>query len=196
MSRVLVAGMGNVLRRDDGFGVEVAQRLAADDSLPVQVQVIEVGIGGIHLVQELMAGYDALVVIDAVERGSEPGTVHLLEAEVVPDLAGWSEDQRGDFLADTHYTTPAKAMILAKALGVLPPQVFILGCQPSDAADLGIGLSVVVEQAVTQAVGVLSNLVRDLQQEMEVVSCFASLSISAHRQQGRGERDSSPAGSE
>ena len=140
MSRVLVAGMGNVLRRDDGFGVEVARRLANDASLSDTAKVIEVGIGGIHLVQELMTGYDALVVIDAVERGTDTGTVHLLAADV-PDLAEWSEDQRGDFLADTHYTTPAKAIILAKALGVLPPRVFILGCQPADAADLGIGLS-------------------------------------------------------
>ena len=170
MSRVLVAGMGNVLRRDDGFGVEVARRLANDASLSDTAKVIEVGIGGIHLVQELMTGYDALVVIDAVERGTDPGTVHLLAADV-PDLAEWSEDQRGDFLADTHYTTPAKAMILAKALGVLPPQVFILGCQPADAADLGIGLSKAVEEAVVQASGVLATLVLDLEQRAEATSC-------------------------
>ena len=170
MSRVLVAGMGNVLRRDDGFGVEVARRLANDASLSDTAKVIEVGIGGIHLVQELMTGYDALVVIDVVERGTDPGTVHLLAADV-PDLAEWSEDQRGDFLADTHYTTPAKAMILAKALGVLPPRVFILGCQPADAADLGIGLSKAVEEAVVQASGVLTTLVLDLEQRAEATSC-------------------------
>jgi hydrogenase maturation protease len=165
MSPVLVAGMGNVLRRDDGFGVEVARRLASDTSLPAAVRVIDVGIGGIHLVQELMAGYDALVVIDAVERGSAPGTVHLLTAEV-PDLAEWSDIERGDFLADTHYTSPAKAMILAKALGTLPPRVFILGCQPADAADLGIGLSEVVERAVAQAVEVLVSLVANVEREL------------------------------
>ncbi len=67
MSRVLVAGMGNVLRRDDGFGVEVAQRLTRSAVLPGEVKIIEVGIGGVHLVQELMDGYEALVIIDAVE---------------------------------------------------------------------------------------------------------------------------------
>lgn len=164
MTRILVAGMGNVLRHDDGFGVEVARRLATDAALPAGVTVIEVGIGGIHLVQELMAGYDALVVLDAVERGSDPGTIHLLAADV-PDLAGWSEEQRGDFLADTHYATPAKAMILAKALGVLPPQVFILGCQPADATELGIGLTAAVDQAVADAVRVLTKLVRDLNEQ-------------------------------
>ena len=161
MSRVLVAGMGNVLRRDDGFGVEVARRLVAGEALTDDVTVVEVGIGGIHLVQELMAGYDALVVIDATERGGVPGTVYLLEAEV-PDLAGWTEDARGDFLADMHYTTPSKALILARALGVLPPRVFILGCQPGEAEALGIGLTEPVERATTEALREIEGLVRRL----------------------------------
>ncbi len=179
MNRILVAGMGNVLRHDDGFGVEVARRLASDASLPLGVTTIEVGIGGIHLVQELMAGYDALVVIDAVERGSAPGTIHLLAVDV-PDLAGWSEAQRGDFLADTHYATPSKAMILAKALGVLPPRVFILGCQPADATEMGIGLSAAVEQATAEAVHVLASLVRDLNEQSEPVP----VPLAAGRQPG------------
>lgn len=158
MSRVLVAGMGNVLRRDDGFGVEVARRLASRNSLPAEVKVIEVGIGGIHLVQELMDGYDALVVLDAVERGSAPGTMHLLTADV-PDLADWTEEQRGDFLADTHYTTPSKAMILAKALGVLPPRAFILGCQPADAQEMGIGLTDDVARTADETVAALEKLI-------------------------------------
>ncbi|HEV2109123.1 MAG TPA: hydrogenase maturation protease, partial [Thermomicrobiales bacterium] len=138
MTRVLVAGMGNVLGGDDGFGVEVARNLAEPGVMPPGITLIEVGIGGIHLVQELMAGYDALIVIDATERGGAPGTVYVLEAEV-PDLACWSADKRGDFLADMHYTTPAKALVLARALGVLPPAVFMVGCQPAAADDIGIG---------------------------------------------------------
>ena len=161
MSKVLVAGMGNVLRQDDGFGVEVARQLMARDGLPDGVKVVEVGIGGIHLVQEMMDGYDALVVIDAVERGSAAGTVHLLEAEV-EDLALWSDAARGDFLADMHYTTPSQAMILAKALGVLPPLVYILGCQPGEADALGIGLTTQVEAATARAIRELDALVSRL----------------------------------
>ena len=156
MRRILIAGMGNVLRGDDGFGVEVAKRLAKRHSPSVahdgsQVKVIEIGLGGIHLAQELMAGYDLLVVVDAVERGNVPGTTHILEA-AVPDLAEWSEVERQDFLADMHYATPSKALILAKALGCLPPKVFIVGCQPADAGDLGIGLSAPVERATLRTI--------------------------------------------
>ncbi len=157
MSKTLIAGMGNVLRRDDGFGVEVARRLT-QQALPPGVKVIEVGIGGIHLVQELMDGYDMLLVIDALERGSQPGTTHVLQAEV-PDLDTWPETERQDFLADMHYTTPSKALILAKALGVLPPKVFIVGCQPVDAADIGMGLSDPVERAIGAVVREIEKIV-------------------------------------
>ena len=161
MSKILIAGMGNILRRDDGFGVEVARRLAVQLLTSDEVRVIEVGIGGIHLVQELMDGYDALVVVDALERGSAPGTLHILEAEV-PDLATWPEQQRQDFLADMHYTTPAKALILAKALGVLPPKVYIVGCQPSEVDELGIGLSALVEQATAETIRTIEQIVAQL----------------------------------
>jgi hydrogenase maturation protease len=159
MTKILIAGMGNVLRRDDGFGVEIAKRLAADNTLPTNARVIEVGIGGIHLVQELMDGYDMLIIIDAVERDSAPGTLHVLEAEV-PDLATWPENQRQDFLADMHYTTPSKALILAKALGILPPKAFIVGCQPLDVDELGIGLSELVERAAPGMIQKIEQLVR------------------------------------
>lgn len=159
MSRVLIAGMGNVLRCDDGFGVEVAQRLAAaKESLPATVKIVEVGIGGVHLVQELMLGYDVLIVIDLIDREDTPGTVHVLQAEV-PDLDGWTEGDRQDFLADMHYATPTKALILAKALDALPPKAFIVGCQPADVDDIGIGLSDVVEEAVTATIGEIRKIV-------------------------------------
>lgn len=159
MIKILIAGMGNVLRQDDGFGVEVAKRLIVEQSLPANVKIIEVGIGGIHLVQELMDSYDVLMIIDAVQRSDPPGTLYVLEAEV-PDLTTWTENQRQDFLADMHYTTPSKAMTLAKALHVLPPTVFIIGCQPVEVDELGIGLSELVEQAATQAIAKIKQLVR------------------------------------
>jgi hydrogenase maturation protease len=161
VTRVLVAGMGNVLRHDDGFGVEVARRLAARNAFPEGVKVIDVGIGGIHLVHELMDGYDALIVIDAVERGSVPGTVHILEV-TTPDLATWTDDERGDFLADTHYTTPSKALILARALGILPPVVYILGCQPADTDTLSLGLTQPVDDAAIHVLRHVESIVMHL----------------------------------
>lgn len=160
VGRLLVAGMGNVLRGDDGFGVAVADVLAARD-LPPGVTVIEVGIGGMHLVQELMEGYDAVVVVDAVDRGADPGTVFLLEPRV-PSLEPLPPEKRSALLTDMHHTVPSRALILAKALGVLPPRAWILGCQPEDPEALGLELSEPVRRAVPVAVARLEGLLGEL----------------------------------
>jgi len=148
--RILVAGVGNKLRADDAFGVVVAERLMAMD-LPAGVKVVETGIGGIALVQELQEGYDALIVVDAVDRGRPPGHVMLIAVEVphVDDM-GWGE--RYDFLADVHLATPERTLIMSKALGVLPERTLMVGCQPVDAETPGIPMSPEVTAACDIAV--------------------------------------------
>ena len=159
-ARVLVVGVGNVLHGDDGFGVEVVQRLGAEE-LPAGVTVAETGIGGIHLVHELMAGYDALVVVDAVDRGRAPGTVMVIDADVV-DVAELGIWERHDLLADMHLATPERALMVAKAAGVLPERTVIVGCQPAEIGTLDIGLSSVVSNAVSHAVIEVVRCVREL----------------------------------
>ncbi len=73
--RVLVAGIGNVLRGDDGFGPAVARALEESYELPAGTHVIELGIGGVGLVHELMEGYDALVLVDAMAGDGAPGSL-------------------------------------------------------------------------------------------------------------------------
>src|SRR5690348_9452743 len=75
--RMLIAGIGNIFLGDDGFGPEVARRLAAV-SLPGWVRVADYGISGMHLAYDLADGYDAAILIDAAPRGDKPGTVTLL----------------------------------------------------------------------------------------------------------------------
>jgi hydrogenase maturation protease len=140
-----------VLQGDDGFGVAVAQRLAQRPDLPPNVKVVETGIGGISLVQELFDVYDVLLMVDAVDRRGAPGTIFLLETQV-QDLREWPQDQRQEFLANMHMTTPTRALVLARALGVLPPSVYLLGCQPELFDELVIGLSPAVERAVELSV--------------------------------------------
>ncbi|HWC87926.1 MAG TPA: hydrogenase maturation protease [Solirubrobacteraceae bacterium] len=137
--RVLVAGVGNVLRGDDGFGPAVTEHLG---HLPEQADVVETGIGGIALLQELMAGCDALILIDAVDRGAEPGTVFLITPEV----------REAVHVPDVHLANPDRVLSMAKSIGVLPDRVLIVGCQPADVDELGAGLSPAVERAVHIAV--------------------------------------------
>ncbi len=161
--RVLVAGVGNDLRQDDGFGIAVVRRFS-ESGVPEGVEVFESGIAGIRMVQELMDGYEALVIVDATDREEEPGTVYLLEVEV-PDPDELTEEDRQEFLADTHLTVPSKALTLARALKVLPPRVYILGCQPKE-HELGMGLSEPVQRGVAEATQRLRELTTRLVKEL------------------------------
>ena len=134
MTRVLVGCVGNVLRGDDGFGPTVAERL----SLPRGAKVVETGIGGIALLQELMAGWDGLVLVDAVDSGDAPGTV----TRTVPEVG------EAVHVPDVHLANPERVLSTAKGMGVLPGRIVIIGCQPADVDELGEGLSPPVERAV------------------------------------------------
>jgi hydrogenase maturation protease len=76
--RVLVAGIGNLFLGDDGFGPEVA-RLLVRSSLPEGVRVVDYGIRGLHLAYDLLDGYDALVIVDALPGDGTPGELRVLE---------------------------------------------------------------------------------------------------------------------
>ncbi|MDE0805545.1 MAG: hydrogenase maturation protease [Acidimicrobiales bacterium] len=157
--RVLVAGVGNVLRGDDGFGVEVARRLTGRP-LPDGCTVIETGIGGIALVQELQEGWDGLIVVDTVDHSRPPGTVMVIEPEVV-DVDALGAMERHDLLADMHLATPERALMLARALGVLPERVLLVGCQPVDAHAVSDRLTDTVAAAVSIAIDEIERLCAD-----------------------------------
>ena len=137
--RIIVACVGNVLRRDDGFGYAVA---AALRDLPSGVEVLETGIGGIPLLQELLQGCDGLVIVDAVDRGAPPGTVFVIEPAVGEPSA----------VPDMHLANPDQVLAMAARMECLPERVVLIGCEPQDADGLGEGLTAVVQGAVGVAV--------------------------------------------
>ena len=146
----VVACFGNVLRADDGVGPAVAEALLAQP-LPPGVRVLEVGIGGIHLVQELMTGIDVLLVVDAVDLGRAPGSVVVQRPEVL-DVSTLSAARRRDELADMHLAIPARALMVALGLGVLPATTLVVGVQTTDTEEPRYGLSAVAAAAVPVAV--------------------------------------------
>ena len=140
MRRTLIAGFGNVLRGDDGFGVEIIRRLEAQP-LPPGVTLMEVGTAGLRLAQELLSPYDHLIVVDAMTRGGAPGSVYTLR---VDEVAPATE-------VDMHAAIPSRALAIAKALGALPADVHLVGCEPEGVDELGAALSPAVRQAIAPA---------------------------------------------
>ncbi|HET7703308.1 MAG TPA: hydrogenase maturation protease [Candidatus Limnocylindrales bacterium] len=156
--RVLIACVGNVLRHDDGFGVAVARELERRD-LPDGVELIETGIGGMTVVQQLMDGYAALVVVDAMEAGAEPGTLWTIDPDV-PEPSGIDRDEWRVLFQNLHLAEPHRIFLLARSLGALPPVVRLVGCQPADTDSMDEILSPRVAAAVPRAVERVLQLVR------------------------------------
>lgn len=141
---VLVAGIGNLFLTDDGFGSEVARRLATEQ-LPEGVRVVDYGIRGMHLAYDLLDGYEALVVVDALPGKGSPGDVTLIE--VGPDDLGEGE-------LDAHGMAPVSVLASLSQLGGTLPPTYVVGCQPGDVGE-GMGLTPAVEAAIPTAIGLV-----------------------------------------
>jgi hydrogenase maturation protease len=146
----VIAGIGNIFNRDDGFGSAVVQALL-QRPVPADVRVEDYGIRGMHLALDLLDGCDLLVLIDALGGDEVPGTVTLLE----PDPAG-----EGAEPLDAHLLDPQAVLAMVAALGGVIGRVLVVGCQPAD-LDEGIGLSPPVAGAVATAVRMVEDLIAE-----------------------------------
>ncbi len=155
--RVLVAGVGNIFKSDDGFATAVVARLAerARHGWPEWVRLHDYGIGGVHLAYDLLEGYDELILVDAMQRpGGLPGTVYVLDAEppTVPAEGGTVPT------LDAHDLAPETVLALVPSLGGTLPPVTVVGCEPESTED-GMGLSEVVAGQVEVAARIVDDLV-------------------------------------
>jgi hydrogenase maturation protease len=157
-ANVLVAGIGNIFLGDDGFGVEVANRLAAEP-MPAGAKVADFGIRGVHLAYELLEGYDGVVLVDAVPMGEAPGTVAIIK----PGAPGAPRDGDSPPLLDAHSMSPDVVLATLSRLGGTVDNVYVVGCQPAS-LEAGIGLSPPVANAVDSAVDLCRQLVAEIAQ--------------------------------
>ena len=148
--KILVVGVGNIFLGDDGFGVEVAARLAARP-VPAGVRVADFGIRGVHLAYELLEGFDLVILVDTLALGEAPGTITVIE----PD-----PDSDGEVLPDAHDLDPVAVMGLLTDLGGSVGRMLVVGCEPADMSEY-MGLSEPVARAVDEAVEVVDDLVRE-----------------------------------
>jgi hydrogenase maturation protease len=140
-SPLLVMGVGNILRGDDGFGVAVLNEVGTR-AVPANVDLLDAGTSIIDLMEELN-GRRKVVVIDAVRGGQSPGTLYRFSPE---DVA--AEAVPADSL---HQVGLLETLRLAELVDCRPEQVVIIGAQPEDTS-LKIGLTEAVAAAVPRAV--------------------------------------------
>ena len=154
---IVVLGIGNVLWADEGFGVRCVEALqrqwtfAEGEGLP-EVQLIDGGTQGLYLIQHVQAAA-RLLILDAIDYGLAPGTLHQVENEEVPRFLGAKK-------MSLHQTGFQEVLMLAQLTGHYPAEVLLIGCQPEELEDYGGSLRPKVRLAVDDALALALDRLR------------------------------------
>ena len=163
MSRILVAGIGNIFLGDDAFGCEVIRALSRR-ALPEEVSVKDFGIRAFDLASAI-GEYPNLILVDAIARGDAPGTVSLVEIDT-EELAGGEP-----VLPNGHEMTPLRVLQLARSLGTVHGKILLIGCEPENLENESgeFRLSRSVQAAISQAVDLVDSLVRRMLEKEKTI---------------------------
>jgi hydrogenase maturation protease len=148
MGKMLVLGVGNPFRRDDGIGPAVIQRLHADTHLE-GIDLLDGGIDGFSLIDHIQ-GYAKVLVVDAVEMGEQPGAIRVF----TPDEA--IVKIQADALS-THGFGLAEVLAFMQKLD-MRPEVRIIGIQANDVT-VGEGMSPEVSSRIDDVLEVVKNAI-------------------------------------
>ena len=155
--QILVAGVGNAWLQDDAFGGEVARRLE-HEGVPSGVTVMDFGTSGLDLAYEVMRGYDALILIDASRQGEEPGTLFVIE----PQREEFAPSIEDGEMIDPHHMDPSTVLRFVAAVGGFSGKVVVIGCEPGEVDEVGLGLTPPVEAAVERALALVGETIAEL----------------------------------
>jgi hydrogenase maturation protease len=142
--RTLVLGLGNLVHSDDGVGVHAIQRLQSDARVPSDVVLMDGGTQGLGLLPHI-AGFQRLLVIDAVDVGQQPGTLIRLEGNALEKLPG---------KPSVHQLGFADLMVALMLLGESPEEILIIGVQPQS-TDWSAELTAPVHESLDELVMVV-----------------------------------------
>ncbi|MDR1857542.1 MAG: HyaD/HybD family hydrogenase maturation endopeptidase [Desulfovibrio sp.] len=129
--RTLILGVGNILLRDEGFGVRAVERLAREHLWPEGVRLLDGGTKGLLLMPDIM-DCDLLVVLDVVLGPEAPGTFYRLEGEDLRRSLGFRDSMHQTDLQDT---------LIACDLAGHRPETIVLGMHPFDWTTLAAELT-------------------------------------------------------
>lgn len=144
---ILVLGIGNILRKDDGVGIAVIDRLR-DMQLPARVRLLDGGTAGIDLLGYL-EGVTRLIVVDALLTDKVPGEITVLSGDDVRER---------DLILSGHYGRLSDILDMVGALWSRP-ETMIVGVSPKDCESYEMALSPEVAAAVEKAAKLIKTMV-------------------------------------
>lgn len=148
--KILVLGIGNILWADEGFGVRAVEHLAAHYSFGPDVQIMDGGTQGLYLLP-VLEDLETLIIVDAIDFGLAPATLHHVEGSAVPATIGARK-------MSLHQTGFQEVLALLELRGHAPRAIHLVGVQPVTMQDYGGGLTEAVARQVPHAVHMVLEL--------------------------------------
>jgi len=140
--RKVVLGLGNLLQKDEGLGVQALKLLDSQLGEQSDFELLDGGVLGLNLLM-IVEECSHLLILDAVNIGKPAGTVVELTKEQIPLYSGIQLSQ--------HQITFQEVLGLAKIRGFLPEYLHLVGIQPEDIST-GLDLSPTIEMALPEVV--------------------------------------------
>jgi len=141
MKKVLVVGIGSILRGDDGVGTMVIDGLEKE-ALPEYVSLERGDLSGIDLLK-YFPDFEKVIIVDAADMKEAPGTIKVFQSAVI---------KKSDFndCVSTHGMALLETLTLAEKLDI-PSEITIIGIQPQDVS-FRLGLSDTVEKTIPSVI--------------------------------------------
>jgi len=139
--KTLVLGIGNPILTDDGVAIHIVKRLN-EEKLGVDIELAATG--GLGII-EMVAGYDRLIIVDAIKAGNKPGTIYELTLDELhshPPL----------HFASTHDVSFVAALKLGRELipEKMPREITIFAIEVEDTTTFGEECTQKVQEAIPQ----------------------------------------------
>jgi hydrogenase maturation protease len=148
--RKVVLGLGNLLQKDEGFGIHAIQALETILVAPGDLELIDGGVLGLNLLP-LVEDCGYLLVLDAIDARRKPGTIIELARDEIPLYSGIKLSE--------HQVTFQDVMGLAYLRGKLPHHLHLIGVQPADLS-LGMELSQPVANCLPEVIQRAINMLK------------------------------------
>ena len=157
--RIVVLGLGNMLLKDEGIGVHVAQQLLRRN-LGDNVEVIDGGTSSLDVLL-LQEGPYKLVVVDAMKAGRKPGTIYKsrFQADQMDGLRQTFSKKEHSTLS-LHQVGLVDALVVAQKTACAPDEVVIIGVEPNE-IDGGLELTEPVSERMPEIINSVLEEIKD-----------------------------------
>lgn len=141
--KTIVIGIGNLLLRDEGFGVHAIKEFESHQ-VPDNVEIYDCGTGGLTI-PELLDGAERGVVVDAIRKRGEPGTIYRFKMDQIRDR------DKLKMMTSPHEFDLATALKMGRKVYELPDEITLIGVEPGN-IEAGLGLSAEVKESLPEVI--------------------------------------------